>query len=169
MECYYWFTQGSRSGCNAQPESGQNRIDNCNTMLMATERSRGTGRKAQYITTYLNSGLPLYNSTYRSYPSLFPCIVPSPIRDCVPARVFTGRSGVRVVFNLFTCFFTQLCIRYNCKMHSGPYLYNHIFRWAFRCPDRYMPGDRSRDSVVPGQLFNSYRDWLIRNWDFGVP
>jgi hypothetical protein len=34
-----------------EPESGQNSIDNCNTMLMATERSGGTGRKAQYITT----------------------------------------------------------------------------------------------------------------------
>jgi hypothetical protein len=41
-----WFTQGSRSGCDAQPEPGQNSVNNCNTILMATEGSGGTGRKA---------------------------------------------------------------------------------------------------------------------------
>jgi hypothetical protein len=30
---------------------GQNSVYNCNTILMATEKSGGTGRKAQYITT----------------------------------------------------------------------------------------------------------------------
>jgi hypothetical protein len=50
-KCECWFTQGPRSGCNVQPESGQNSVDNYNTILMATERSGGTGCKAQYATT----------------------------------------------------------------------------------------------------------------------
>jgi hypothetical protein len=45
------LTQGSRSGCDRQPESNQNSVDNCKTMLKTKERSRGTGRKAQYINT----------------------------------------------------------------------------------------------------------------------
>ena len=33
------LTQGSRSGCDRQPESDQNSVDNCKTMLKTKERS----------------------------------------------------------------------------------------------------------------------------------
>ena len=36
---YVGLTQGLRSGCDRQPESDQNSVDNCKTMLKTKERS----------------------------------------------------------------------------------------------------------------------------------